>query len=300
MYVKNVLWHHKSLQLRLIDPDRRFPLTAVAGMRHHAQWGGVSIDPTIGKQPQSFMDLIRIILGKAGDENATQSDQINVLGNHYGSYELQFGYLSGAFDIHIYSQHFFEDVSGMELYNFPDGLWGLQVDIRNFSWLNKIVMEYLDTRNQSGPIHWLWYDREVYPGHGGGSDNYYNNGEYTTGISYFNRGIGSPLLTSPEYNSANELEFKNNRVCAFHAGFQGYFSKQTAYRILTTLSDNYGTMHRPFLNKKNSLSCAIKISYCHPRLQDWLFMGEVAIDYGTMYGKKDSICLNIKKTGIIN
>ena len=296
-YVKNVLWHHKSLQIRFLDPQK--PFTVVAGIKHHAQWGGTSTNPALGKQPQTFKDLIRILLGKSGDENASPSDQINVLGNHYGSYDLQFGYLNEAFDIHFYYQHFFDDVSGRELMNFPDGLWGLQFDIPNFTWINKIVVEFLDTRYQSGPIHYLWFDHDRYPGYGGGRDNYYNNGEYTTGVSYFNRGIGSPLLTSPEYNEDNATGFKDNRIRAFHLGFQGYLSKQLLYRILATSTESRGVMSRPYVKKKNNIACVAKISYCHPRLKNWLFSGEVATDYGSLYGNNAGICLSVKKTGII-
>jgi len=299
IYIENVLWHHKSLQLRVLDPTSNFPLTFVAGMHHGVQWGGTSTDPISGKQPQSFKDMIRIILGKSGGDNASLIDQVNVLGNHYGSYELQFGYLHRAFNIHIYSQHFFDDVSGMELYNFPDGLWGIQVDIPHFSWINKIVTEYFDTRYQSGPVHLVLYDKDVYPGFGGGNDDYYNHEEYTTGISYFNRGIGSPLITSPAYNENKELGFQNNRVRAFHIGFQGYLSKQISYRILSTFSEGWGTHLSPFLKKKDNFSCAAKISYCHPRLEDWLFTGELATDRGVMYGNNAGISISIQKTGII-
>ena len=300
IYIKNALWHHKSFHLRLLDPEKNFPLTVTAGMRHFAQWGGTSTDPDLGKQPRSFKDLLRIMAGKAGDEKASSSDQINALGNHCGSYDFKIGYLSDAFDVHLYSQFFFEDASGMELYNFPDGLWGFQVDIPTFSWLNKIVVEYLDTRNQSGPVHWLWYDREAYPGgHGCGRDNYYNNEEYTTGHSYFNRGLGSPLIPAPEYNDNNELGFKNNRVRAYHIGFQGYLSKQVAYRLLSTSSEGWGTMTEPFLKKKDNFSCAVKITYCHPHLEGWLFTGEVASDYGSMFGKNAGIGISIKKIGLI-
>ena len=298
-YVKNMLWHHKSLQIRFLDPERQSPLTVVAGIRHHAQWGGTSANPVLGKQPQTFTDLIRILLGKSGDETASFSDQLNVLGNHYGSYDLQFGYLSDAFDVRFYTQHFFEDVSGRELMNFPDGLWGLQVDIPNFTWINKIVIEYLETRYQSGPVHHIMFDHDLYPGYGGGDDDYYNNGEYINGVSYFNRGIGAPLLTSPEYNDNNTIGFKDNRVQAFHLGFQGYLSKQLLYHILATSTESWGTMTKPYLKKKNNIACMVKINYCHPRLENWLFSGEAAIDYGSLYGKNAGICLSVKKTGII-
>ena len=293
-YVKNVLWHNKSLHIRFLDPNNNFPLTAVAGIRHYAQWGGTSTNATLGKQPQSFKDFIRIFFAQSGGEGASLSDQINVLGHHFGSYEIQFGYLNNLLDVHIYKQHFFEDTSGMELYNFQDGLYGIQVDIQKFTLINKVVAEFLLTRHQSGPVHYILFDHEKYPGYGGGSDNYYNNGEYTTGVSYFNRGIGSPLLPSPEYNGNGVTGFRNNRIRAFHIGFQGYLSRQISYRFLTTASESWGTMHHPFLRKKDNLSCGIKISCCHPRLEGWFFSGEIAADFGEIYGNSAGISFSVR------
>jgi hypothetical protein len=298
-YIENVLWHHKSLHIRLLEPENKFPFTAIIGIRHHAQWGGTSTNPEFGKQPQSFRDFIRILAGQSGGDDSSLSAQKNVLGNHYGGYDLKFGYLHSAFDIHIYKQHYFDDTSGMELYNFPDGLYGIQADIPNFLRINKIVMEFLYTRNQSGPVHYIIYDHSIYPGYGGGMDNYYNNGEYTTGVSYFNRSAGSPLLTSPEYNDNGDLGFRNNRIRALHIGLQGYLSKQVSYRILATSSESWGTMGKPFLKKVNNVLCAAKISYCHPRLDGWFFSGEVAADFGHIYGDNTGINISVKKSGIL-
>ena len=299
-YTQNTLWHHKSLHIKIIDPKNEIPFTVTMGIRHNAQWGGTSSDPKVGAQPNSFKDFIRIVTGRSGGEGSTQSDMINVLGNHYGSYEIKLGYLNTAFDIHAYKQHFFDDASGMELYNITDGLYGVQAILHNFLPVKKIVLEYICTRNQSGPVHLIDYDHSIYPGYGGGNDNYYNNGEYRTGISYFGRSIGSPLLTSPEYNSNGDLGFKNNRIRTFHLGFQGFLSKQVSYRILATSSEGWGTMSRPFLKKDENLSCALKLSYCHPRLDGWLFSGEIAADSGsTIYGDNLGINITVAKSGIL-
>jgi hypothetical protein len=88
IYNKNSLWHHKSLYLRFADPKNNFPLTATVGIRHYAQWGGSSSDPKIGKQPDSFRDFIRIILGESGGDGASDLDLMNTLGNHFGSYDF--------------------------------------------------------------------------------------------------------------------------------------------------------------------------------------------------------------------
>ena len=299
-YTQNTLWHHKSLHIKLIDPQGNIPVTATIGLRHHAQWGGTSSDTEVGVQPHSLKDFTRIIFGKSGKEGAYHSDRDNVLGNHYGSYDVKLGYMNSLFDLSVYKQHFYDDASGMELYNISDGLFGIQAILHNSSLIKKVVFEYICTRNQSGPFHFIAYDHSIYPGYGGGNDDYYNNNGYRAGISYFNRSAGSPLLTSPEYNKNGDLGFKNNRIRAFHLGLQGYFSKQVSYRILATSSEGWGTMVRPFLNKENNFSCAAKISYCHPRLEDWLFSGEIAADLGsTIYGDNTGISISITKSGIL-
>ena len=112
-YVDNVLWHHKSLFVQIKDTRNDFPLSGVIGVQHWAQWGGTSTNPKIGKQPQSIKDLIRVICGSEGGGDATVSDQINVLGNHYGSYDFKLAFTQPNWQVSAYYQHFFEDKSGI-------------------------------------------------------------------------------------------------------------------------------------------------------------------------------------------
>ena len=51
--------------------------------------------------------------------------------------------------------------------NGTDGLWGVQLDLPCFPWLRKVVTEYLITRNQSGPFHFIIFDHDKYQGPGG-------------------------------------------------------------------------------------------------------------------------------------
>lgn len=298
-FTKNTLWHHKSLFIKIIDPKSEFPLTGTIGMRHHAQWGGRSDNPELGKQPRTVKDFIRILLGQSGGDQAYAGDIANVLGNHYGSYDFKLGYLNSMFDLFLYHQHYYDDSSGIDFHNKKDGLFGFQADLFHCSLLRKIVFEYVCTRDQSGPYHYILYDHDEYPGYGGGADDYFNNYGYPTGISYFNRSLGSPLVTSPEYNANGELGFKNNRIRAFHLGLQGYFSKQVAYKLLTTLHEGWGSMKHPFLKKETNISSAVKISYCHPRLEGWLFSGEIGTDFGDTYGDNTGFSLSITKSGTL-
>jgi hypothetical protein len=299
-YNKETLWHHKSGYLQIKDTENHFPLSLSLGMQHWAQWGGVSTSPSIGKQPQSLKDFLRIIVGKEGDGNSTLSDQINVLGNHYGSYDFKLSFTQADWAAHAYHQRYFEDKSGMEFHNGNDGLWGLQVDLKTFTWIRKVVIECLETRNQTGPFHFIEFDHDLHPGIGGGADNYYNNGEYTTGVSYFNRGLGSPLLPSPEYNTGGSLGFKNTRISARHMGLEGSITSRIDYRILLTDIRSWGSHYAPFLKTKDSTSGLLELSYRHPKLSGWLFTGSLAADKGAVYTKSIGFGLTVSKRGLLS
>jgi hypothetical protein len=66
-----------------------------------------------------------------------------------------------------------------------------------------------------------------------------------------------------------------------------------------TSSEGWGISYKPFLKKTTDFSCAAKISYCHPRLEGWLFSGEIATDRGLVYGDNLGFALSISKTGIL-
>lgn len=301
-YTKSVLWHHKSIFFRIKDTRNSFPLSLELGVRHWAQWGGTSTDPEMvnPKQPDSLKDFAKIVFAESGGENATASDKVNVLGNHYGSYDFRLAFTKEDWAVAAYYQHYYEDKSGMTMDNGTDGLWGLQVDLPKLPWLKRVVVEHLNTKDQSGPFHYIWYDHDKYPGHGGGRDDYYNNGEYKTGTSYFNRGIGSPLLLSPEYNKDGILEFWHNRVRAWHAGLEGSLSGQVDYRVLFTRTSSWGTAMAPTLNIKESTSALVEITYRHPRLEGWTFTGSLAGDAGSYVDEGIGFGLRVSKQGLLD
>lgn len=299
-YVDKVLWHHKSVFFRIADTRTNTPLFATLGLEHWVQWGGTSTDPTIGKQPQSIKDFLRVMLGKEGGEGSTLSDMINALGNHYGSYYFGLGYKLRDFGVlQAYHQHYFEDKSGTVFSNGIDGLWGLELETKQIPWLKKVVVEFLTTKNQSGPMHFIHFDHDKYHGRGGGSDNYYNNGEYTTGVSYFNRALGSPLLISPEYNGNGEIGFKNNRVESWHLGAEGVIVPTLSYRLLLTTMTGWGLASKPFLSTKSSVAGMIELAYTHPHLHGWTFGAAAAFDTGDMIEKNAGFSLSIRKNGIL-
>jgi hypothetical protein len=301
LYVHDVLWHYKAASLRVGAPGEDRGLSLTIGFQHGAQWGGVSNNPRIGAQPASLVDFARVVMGMGGGEGATASDSVNVLGNQYGSYDFKVSRKSEAWSLDAYHQHYFDDKSGTIFNNGWDGLWGVELYLHKVSWLRKVLVERLDTRNQTGPMHFLDFDHQKYPAVGGGADNYYNNGEYTTGVSYFNRGLGSPLLPSPEYNRDGSVGFKNTRVLAWHFGAAGDVSQDLAYRVLFTVSDSWGLPYRPLLDNKTGQSLLVELTYRPPRLEGWAFTLSAAADRGNILGEESTaLAIHIVKTGILS
>ncbi len=298
-YNQRVLWHHKSLYLKVEDTRGDFPLALTVGVQHWAQWGGTSTDPAIGEQPHSFKDFLRVICGSKGGQQASVTDQVNVLGSHSGSYDFRLDYDQPAWSLSAYHQHPFNDKSGMIFVNGLDGLWGAELKLHQLPWLRVLVVEYLTTRDQSGPFHFIWFDHGKYPGVGGGNDDYYNNIEYTTGHSYFNRALGTPLILSPEYNEDGRLGFQCNRVRDWHVGAEGALSPHLDYRVLFTYMNGWGRHAAPFLKKKRSAATFVGLTYTHPHLQGWHFEGALSLDTGSLLGDNFAFQLKVTKRGIL-
>ena len=295
-YIQNLLWHHKSLYVRIKDTKNDFPLSFIAGIRHVVQWGGEATNPLFkGQQPHSLKDFLRVVLGFSGDETASISDQVNALGAHYGTYDFRLGFEKKDWAIFGYYQHIFNDASGMEFYNALDGLKGIQIEIPRSTWLKKIVFEHLYTLNQSGPFHYIWFDHDKYPGYGGGADNYYNNGEYTTGFSYFNRSLGTPFLLSPEYNKAGKSGFKHNRVQAWYLGAEGEISRNLSWRFRLSTMESFGTPYAPISQKLTATSFMTDFSYCR---KAWTFTTSIAADHGPLLGNHWGCSISVAKQGI--
>lgn len=297
-YDLDVLWHHKSLSFLLEDPKERFPLTLMLGLNHAVQWGGWTTYNNFGDIPKSLKDFMRIILGKEGGSSAIAGDQINALGNHQGTYNLKIAYKHNLFEAAVYKQHLFDDHSGMEYANWRDGIWGTEIRFLQQTYLKKIVVEYLQTTNQSGPMHFIQYDGDRYF-RGGGNDDYYNHDFYYSGWSYFGRGLGNALLSSPEYNEDNAIHFKNNRVKAIHLGMEGNITSEIAYRTLFTGMQAWGRMSVPFLKRKDNFSALLECNYNPAKLKDWYFGLQVALDTGELYGDNFGVSLKVVRKGLL-
>lgn len=301
-YATDILWHHKSLFFLLEDPDKKFPLSLILGLDHAAQWGGWTTFRDAGNQPKTFKDFLRIVMGKSGDERSLDTDKLNVLGNHQGTINLKIGYEVDNFKASVYKQHYYDDNSGLEYANWRDGIWGSEVSFYKQNYLKKIVLEYIQTTNQSGPFHFLDYE---YNGigdrpRGGGNDDYYNHEIYFSGWSYYGRGLGNPLLTSPEYNTDGAIYFKNNRVKAIHLGIEGNIISELSYRTLFTGTQSWGRMSHPFLKRKDNFSALVECNYRPEKWDGWLVGLQLGLDNGSLYNDNFGVSVKLSKSGSVS
>lgn len=248
-WVSGTMLHNKSLLLKLAA-GRKVDL--IFGVDHWAQWGGTSdVD---GPQPGTFDDYLRILFVQAGGEDATISDQVNILGNHLGREVFRVDWRARPFTMTVQYDMPFEDNGGIKrLQNFPDGVWSLRFDLnRKDAFVTEVVAEFINTTWQAGDRH----DRPATPEemekqdpddfyYGkiviGGLDNYFNNGSYKSGWTYYGRVIGLPLITPAAPGEDGITHgIVNNRVRAFNLGLRGNMLEGVPYTFRSTYSSNWG------------------------------------------------------------
>lgn len=301
-YTKNALYHSKALFVKL--ENEKIPFSVTAGIEMMAQFGGDCYYPNghVYRTPHKLKDFFKVLLPGNGDGDASESDQINVLGNHLGSYHLAVEYRFPTWKVRGYYEHPFEDHSGME---FAYGMWedclvGLEVTFPKNRIIESLVAEYLYTKDQSGAFHFLNYnDNALWGRNYTGADNYYNNGQYT-GWEHWGMGLGNPLLTSPIYNGKNDLTFRNNRVEGFHVGLNGEPVQGLRYRFLLSATRNWGTYDTPFDDIENNWNGLAELSYSPGKWKGWTFTLSAAADAGDLLGRSTGGMITIRKTGGFN
>jgi len=257
-YVDQANLHHASLFFKFkLNPT----VDLIAGLDHYAQWAGTS--PTTGKQPNTFKDFIRIVLGKSGGGSATIGDQTNALGNHLGSYLVQLNYRADKTHLSFYYSHPFEDASGLEMQNWMDGLYGLVVDLKKPTGpVSHFLAEFTYTKNMSGenpPDQ--GYDEDGNPIPGRGRDNYFNNGIYNSGWTYFGKTIGSPYFTAmpvDENGITNGVILGDNRFMSFNLGMKGTF-KPIQYKAMLSHVTYFGWFGNEYETKPKQFSGLVEL-----------------------------------------
>ena len=294
-YMKDLLLHQKYASIKIGGP---FPLNLNYGIQHVAQWGGVSAQ--YGSMPVTLDNYLRIFLGKSGSSTASQSDQINTLGNHILSQNLGLDLNLKSVKISLYWQNLTEDppfnfiTSTM---NVQDGLWGMSVRIPTFKLFHSFVLEYMSTTDQSGPWHDL--DGVIY----GGADGYFQNDQIPQGWSYKGMTIGTPWITSPKYNQDGSLSTTNNLVRLYYFSGKGEINSLN-YKMTLAYSENFGfedpstRNNLSYTNCKRQVSCQIETSTALNSRKN--LTGSLALsgDHGAQYGNNIALIVGLSWSGI--
>lgn len=229
------------------------------GLDHWAQWGGTS--PAAGSRPASFKDYVRVIFGKSGGSDATVSDQLNALGNHLGREYIRLAWRASSFTMHLQYDMPFEDGGQIIKTNpMPDGVYTLKLSFNDRDrFVTDVLYEFIHTTWQGGTVHdrpateeemtkdygeykyWQDPDHHYYGRYVvGGLDDYFNNGEYGSGWTYFGRTLGLPLIipSAPGENGVT-MGVACNRIRAHHFGIKGV-AWTVPYSFKATYSSNWG------------------------------------------------------------
>lgn len=249
-YIKHAYIHQKTLYGRFGKPEGSVHVQV--GTVHHVQWGGeaeylkeggLSVD---GKLTTNFTDyLLGVVLARIPKDKTndrfTNFDGVNRIGNHVGHYDFAVDWKIKNTTCMLYRQHPFEDASGLQFQNLPDGLYGFSLR-RNvpstsfFSWKG-ILLEYLHTRNQTivGPGSRFQ-----------GGDDYFNHAQYIRGWSYQEKGLGTPFIPTrlevKEGFPVNKYFFPSNKIVLYHVGIEGLLAQKIRVQAKFSQSYHYGSV----------------------------------------------------------
>lgn len=298
-----VRYHSKAIFFK-IGKEQKFPLSLEWGLQMVAQFGGAiynweDIEGNNQKNPTRLKDYFKAFIPSSGDSEYSGLDQLNIAGNHLGSWHAAINWDKENWKLRTYYEHVFDDHSQMF---WEYGLWteqlvGVELELKKFRWIKGIAIEYFNLKNQGGPVYHDTTDK--IPDQISCRDNNYNHEWYN---GWFNYGmvIGTPLVTSPIYNNDKTLNCYNNRVEAFHIGIEGEPTTEIAYRVLLTHSNNWGTYPEPFTNIKTNTAGFVEVAYKPGKLKGWSVKASYAFDNGGLLGNCCSGMLTISKCGIIN
>lgn len=320
-YTENTLYHSKAGYLR-IGPKN---ITLELGLEMGTQFGGDSHNARVYGVVQknksdlsAFMDALLGSLGSGADtgEAGVTGVYENADGNHVGSWVARLNLDYPAWALGLYADHLFEDHSGMFMldydgygtganwnkkeesrffrYDLKDILLGLELKLKDFCWLNDIVVEYLYTKYQSSPVY---HDHtQNISSHISGRDNYYNHNIFT-GWQHWGMVIGNPLYLSPIYNDDGSIMVKNNRFKAWHFGLSGQPTARLHYRLLATTQKGFGTYYGLYPDPRRNFSFLAEAVYGLPK--GWSVKGAIGWDSGEIYGDQTGVQLTVMKTGIL-
>lgn len=286
-YVDHAHLHHKSLYIKL-QPVQSFDLQV--GLEHFVMWGGTSQNPNIGKLPSNFDAYIQYVMGKSGDEQFPGTDQHNIAGNHYGTYQVLITHKTGKREISLNFSHPFDDLSGMNFRNWKDNLIGLNIKFNDPKKLiTNFIYEFVHTKNQGVDSIYRW-NAETQKWNTIDYDNYFNNGIYRSGATYQKMAMGSPIFFPVMIDRGISAGFRSNRFFAHHIGLKGTFLQDFNWKGMLTYMQHSGTWGNPYPKDKIQASGLLEVHYHGKKLP---FEASVVFAGDVIKTEKDNLGLRL-------
>lgn len=313
----NHLYHEKAIYWRFGKESASVvPLTFEIGIQMMTQFGGTSHwvkgrginvkdfpNGTTIEHSSGMKAFVDAVFARGSDK--TDGTEKNTAGNTLGSYNMRLAWNGNhgeenAWEVGAYFERFFEDQSYLTVQYgiFYDHLLGVDAKLPKNPFVSSILIEHLNSRNQSGAVY---HDKTAsIPDKMNGRDNYYNHNNYS-GWQHYGMSLGNPLITSPVYNTDGTIEFKNNRVKAFHFGLSGDPRSDLHWRLLMSFTENWGTYLVPLYKKELQQYYLAEISW-RPTFKgnsafakDWKGTLALGYDHGGILGNSFGCQLTIHK-----
>lgn len=306
-YATDIYMHQKHLYIRT-NPTKQF--FAMVGIEHMVQFGGTAYkynkQGVLAKKnkPTDLMAFLEVIL-PFGDSNYAEHDAMEdwIFGNHVGMMTAQIGWnINKDHLVQAYLDNPFEDGSGIRKGNGWDGLWGIEYTNKTagIQPVRGAVIEYFQSTNQSGPLHWDGNDygepvKSQINDFVTGKDEYYNHTCYDS-YTHYGMTPGNPLITSPIYNTDGYTAYRDNRVKAWHVGVNGEITGHLSYLVKGSYREGWGTYDKPLPVKHHSFDAMVQGNYA---TGPWQFSAAYAFDKGNIYGDNSTFDIKISYHGKI-
>lgn len=301
-YTEGTLYHSKAGYMR-IGTER---INLEGGLEMATQFGGKAWMQQDGQMVKIENDngwrAFQNALFLSGAD-ATDGSFRNTEGNHVGSWVARLNINQPSWSLGLYADHFFEDHSmlfhycksgdGYFIYDFKDWMLGMELQLKRTSWLQTVVLEYLYTKYQGGPVyhdHTPAVNVQI-----SGRDNYYNHHLYT-GWQHWGQVMGNPLYLSPLYNEDRMIDVRHNRFIGWHLAFSGTPLKRLYYRAMVTWQKSYGTYYYLPAHPEENLSLLAEADYRFSG--GWSVKAGLGVDRGKLRGDNIGLQLSVVKTGI--
>lgn len=281
------------------NPDK--PLTVTVGVQSAGTFGGKTVWYNNGVEgktvdnPEDLKAFWNMFIPSLRNGDGY------VEGSHLGSWDFRASYtVGGKHRLSGYFQWLWEDGSSMGKRNKWDGLWGIQYSRADCGkhLLQSALAEYIDFRDQSGPMHWAPGDNAGtdITTEATGGDDYYNNTSFN-GYSNYGMSLGTPFVVSPLYNRDGFPQYLHSRTRGFQLSATGWLTPELNWTAMLSHAVAWGTgrIHQNEALKNTSMlvRCGYDASSITPGLEAGLTL---AFDAGKLRGDTFGAMLNVRYT----